>query len=65
MIYELIYGEGVMTCPLCWGRGHLIGVATTTAAECWTCLGNGKVSYRQVPTALDAPLSSHKRGEEP
>jgi hypothetical protein len=45
--YEVSDGEGVADCPQCGGRGHLIGVATTTAAQCDTCRGFGKVRYRR------------------
>jgi hypothetical protein len=49
MIYETYYGHGWMTCPLCLGKGHRIGAATTTAAECWVCLGRGEVGYSPKP----------------
>jgi DnaJ-class molecular chaperone len=53
-------GYGWAICPTCSGRGHWIGVATTTAADCRTCHGNGKVSWGRWPNYN--PTSEHDEG---
>jgi DnaJ-class molecular chaperone len=54
-IFENVPGYGVMSCPGCGGRGHRVGAATTTAAECWTCQGRGSVQYSPPRATLTAP----------
>lgn len=61
MIFENYYGHGVMTCPTCWGKGHRIGSATTTAAECWTCLGVGRIGYSPLETTARVPVEKERK----
>jgi hypothetical protein len=44
-------------CPFCWGKGHLIGIATTTAADCRPCGGTGQVYFRRTITRCPHPLT--------
>jgi len=47
------YGQGWAPCWQCLGKGHLIGSATTTAAECRACLGTGQVRFVAAPKPAD------------